>query len=67
MYKQFDTQADLETTVQPNEVLIDTANMLRECLKKEKRCCSLFAGCLYSLITNISYEPLLGKFNFILL
>lgn len=59
-YKQFDLQVDLDTSIKSNQVIMTTADKLRNCLKKEKGCLLLYAACLNSLITNINYETLIG-------
>lgn len=61
LYKQFELQSDLISTVKSNEILLDTADMMRNSLNINKNCCSFIAHCLTVLLSTINYESLLGR------
>lgn len=60
LYKQFELQSDSVSAVKPNEILLDTANIMRECLNTNKNCCSFIVNCLDALLSTLDYQSLLG-------
>lgn len=60
VYKEVELHSDLITTVKPNEILLDTANMMRNCLSTNKKCCTFIVNCLDALLSTLDYESLLG-------
>lgn len=58
LYKQFDFQAELIVSVQANEIMNKTSNMLITALKKEKKCCDLATVCIDGLLTTVNYDYL---------
>lgn len=60
IYKEVELHSDLITTVKPNEILLDTASMMRNCLSTNKKCCTFIVNCLDALLSTLDYESLLG-------
>lgn len=60
IYKEIELQSDLMTTMKPNEVLLNTANMMQNCLRTNKNCCTFISNCLDVLLSTLDYESLLG-------
>lgn len=63
LYKQFELQSDSTSTIKPNEILLNIANMMRECLNTNKNCCSFIVNCLDALLSSLDYESLLGMYS----
>ncbi|KYN04288.1 Telomere-associated protein RIF1 [Cyphomyrmex costatus] len=61
MYKEVELHSDLITTMKPNEILLDTANMMRNCLSKNMKCCIFVVNCLDILLSTVNYEFLLTQ------
>lgn len=61
LYKQFESQADVLSTVKPNEILDNTAREIEECLMKNKKCYRIAAYCLEALLSTINYKFLLSE------
>ncbi|KAL6423859.1 hypothetical protein ACFW04_010356 [Cataglyphis niger] len=61
LYKQFELQSDSVSAVKPNEILLDTANIMRECLNTNKNCCSFIVNCLDALLSTLDYQSLLAQ------
>jgi len=63
LYKQFELQSDSTSATKPNEILLNIANMMRECLNTNKNCCSFIVNCLDTLLSTLNYESLLGMYS----
>ncbi|KAG5333581.1 RIF1 protein, partial [Acromyrmex heyeri] len=61
MYKEVELHSDLVTTMKPNKILLDTANMMRNCLSTNTKCCTFITNCLDILLGTINYESLLTQ------
>ncbi|XP_026828469.1 telomere-associated protein RIF1 isoform X2 [Ooceraea biroi] len=61
LYKQFESQSDVLSTIKPNEILLDTVTMMRDSLNANKNCCSLIVNCLDTLLSTINFEHLLAQ------
>ncbi|KYM84449.1 Telomere-associated protein RIF1 [Atta colombica] len=61
MYKEVELHSDLVTTMKPNKILLDTANMMRNCLSTNTKCCTFIANCLDILLGTVNYESLLTQ------
>ncbi|XP_072767037.1 uncharacterized protein [Anoplolepis gracilipes] len=61
LYKEFELQSDLTSAVKPNEILLNTANMMREYLNINKNCCSFIVNCLDALLSTLDYDSLLAQ------
>lgn len=58
LYKEFEIQASSTSTVKPNEILLDIANMMQDNLNTTT--CSFIVICLDTLSSAIDYEYLSG-------
>jgi len=63
VYKEVELHSDLITTMKPNEILLDTASMMLNCLNTNKNCCTFIVNCLDALLSTLDYESLLGMLN----
>ncbi|KYN11345.1 Telomere-associated protein RIF1 [Trachymyrmex cornetzi] len=61
MYKEVELHSDLVTTMKPNKILFDTANMMRNCLSTNTKCCTFIINCLDILLSTVNYESLLTQ------
>ncbi|XP_014220188.1 telomere-associated protein RIF1 [Trichogramma pretiosum] len=59
LYVQFDFQAELIVTVQSNEILYKTANMIISILKKDKNISNFTGICIDGLFAAVNYEKLI--------
>lgn len=60
VYKEIELHSDLITLIKPNEILLDTASMMQNCLSTNKNCCAFIVNCLDALLSTLDYESLLG-------
>ncbi|KAL0107662.1 hypothetical protein PUN28_014756 [Cardiocondyla obscurior] len=58
IYKEVELHSDLINTLEPNEILLDTASTMQKCLNTNKSCCKFIINCLDVLITTLDYESL---------
>lgn len=65
LYKQLVLQLDSITKVKPNEILLDTANMIRNYLGTNRSCCSLIVNCFDTLLSTLDYECLLSMYSIV--
>ncbi|KYQ52784.1 Telomere-associated protein RIF1, partial [Trachymyrmex zeteki] len=61
MYKEVELHSDLVTTMKPNKILFDTANMMRNCLSTNTKRCVYIINCLDILLSTVNYESLLTE------
>ncbi|XP_012529406.1 telomere-associated protein RIF1 isoform X2 [Monomorium pharaonis] len=60
LYKEVELHSDLITTIKPNEILLDTASMMRNYLNSNKNCCTFIVNCLDALLSTLDYESLIA-------
>ncbi|XP_034952026.1 telomere-associated protein RIF1 [Chelonus insularis] len=61
LYKEFNMQADLITTVKFNEILNNVSEMMSNCLLQEPKCYIFISHCLSTLMSTIHYGELLKQ------
>ncbi|XP_011698033.1 PREDICTED: telomere-associated protein RIF1 isoform X2 [Wasmannia auropunctata] len=61
VYKEVELHSDLMNTMKANEILLDTASMMRNCLSTNKNCCTFIVNCLDALLNTLDYESLLAQ------
>lgn len=66
LYKQLVLQSDSIIKIKPNEILLDTTSVLRDCLRTAKSCCPLIVNCFDTLLSTLDYESLLSMYSIVL-
>ncbi|XP_011877045.1 PREDICTED: telomere-associated protein RIF1-like isoform X2 [Vollenhovia emeryi] len=61
VYKEVELRSDSIAAIKPNEILLDTASMMRKCLSINRECCTLIVNCLDTLLSTLDYESLLDQ------
>ncbi|KAL6261612.1 hypothetical protein P5V15_006699 [Pogonomyrmex californicus] len=61
VYKEVELHSDLISTVKPNEIVLDIASMMLNCLNTNKKCCTFVVNCLDALMSTLDYEALLAQ------
>ncbi|CAK9821322.1 Telomere-associated protein RIF1 [Anthophora retusa] len=59
LYKQFEMRTDLMTTVKSNEILLNIANTMQQCLTENEKSSYLTIYCLDLLLSTMNYKLLL--------
>ncbi|XP_071567405.1 uncharacterized protein [Temnothorax nylanderi] len=60
VYKEVELHSVI-TTMKSNEILMDTASMMRNCLSTNRSCCTFIVNCLDALLSTLDYESLLTQ------
>ncbi|XP_017876374.1 telomere-associated protein RIF1-like [Ceratina calcarata] len=60
LYKQFEMRTDLMSSVKSNEILLNIASKMQDCLRKNGKSSSLIIQCLDVLLSTINYKLLLA-------
>ncbi|XP_024886472.1 telomere-associated protein RIF1-like isoform X2 [Temnothorax curvispinosus] len=60
VYKEVELHSVM-TTTKSNEILMDTASMMRNCLSTNRSCCTFIVNCLDALLSTLDYESLLTQ------
>ncbi|XP_017755481.1 PREDICTED: telomere-associated protein RIF1-like [Eufriesea mexicana] len=61
LYRQFEMRTDLMTTVKSNEILLNVASVMQNCLTTNQKSSYLIINCLDFLLSTINYKLLLAN------